>query len=553
MFLEKDNYREIVGNIDKVEHYKKALKKIRSMNDEKLNIDQKMINVFKSNEKNIETMFPGVLFLLHENMLHLISSEDLTDCKSKVEKMLTSPQEGTQARRHGRSYRKGKDNNTSHHSNSKVETQNPAPAVNISIDTPVYKNKDMCVYIVYRDILSGGRADCFVNPTNEYLKLDSKGGVTAAVLKMAGNDVQKECNELMKTKSKLQPAECARTGAGHMNYKSIIHTNIKPWKDFINRETQVQEALNHIQYAVRNSLIMADGQKMKSIAIPAIGSGQSGIPHILCATGYRMGCELFMKSAASNLKHIFFISNNDEFMSLVEMTFKTPLPWYSFWPKSEEYTFRISKGCSVIIAQRDVLKEKSVDGLVVLEDPFLLGQGKLVKAVIDLGGNVFSNNRKKLMSKNKPPGSAVTCKCQAVCDYKTIFHIIMPDCKKKPWTQNEVSVYKDCISQALSSSKEEKSIAMKLFLGRASNDVAMYLAKALVETVTEYIKSNRSSSLQQIRILNMDPFRHGLVKRELVRFTKEACNSNSYLEKAIFVNAYLDPQTDQKYVPGTRV
>lgn len=75
----------------------------------------------------------------------------------------------------------------------------------------------------------------------------------------------------------------------------------------------------------------------------------------------------------------------------------------------------------------------------------------------------------------------------------------------------------------------------------------MYLAKALVEAVTEYISHNKDSSLQEIRILNQETVRYELVKEELKKFVLRACNSNSYLENALVVNCNTDPQTKKTY------
>lgn len=195
--------------------------------------------------------------------------------------------------------------------------------------------------------------------------------------------------------------------------------------------------------------------------------GQSAIPHILLANGYRLGCESLQ--ARTSLKEIYFVAKDSNFLSLVEKIFQTPLPWCSFWSTDDEYTFHVSNMCKVLVAKRDMQQESFVDALVVVEDPFMSGKGYLASAILKSGDQLYKNNREKLMKKNRPNGSAVICKYTGQLKFKAVVHIIMPDSKIKIWTENDVEVYKKCISNALKSLKPaDRSIAMKLFVGGES-------------------------------------------------------------------------------------
>lgn len=193
--------------------------------------------------------------------------------------------------------------------------------------------------------------------------------------------------------------------------------------------------------------------------------GQSAIPHILLANGYRLGCETLQ--ARSPLKEIYFVTEKDNFLSLIEKTFQTPLPWCSFWPIDDEYTYHVSNMCTVQVVKRgDILQERCVDALVVLEDPFMLGKGYLASSIIKSGDHLYQFNRDKLKKKSRPDGSAVVCKYTGKLAFKAVVHITMPDSKVMDWKVEDVIVYKTCIFNALKSLKPtDRSIAMKLFVG----------------------------------------------------------------------------------------
>lgn len=192
--------------------------------------------------------------------------------------------------------------------------------------------------------------------------------------------------------------------------------------------------------------------------------GQSAIPHILLANGYRLGFETLQ--ARSPLKEIYFVTEKDNFLSLIEKTFQTPLPWCSFWSMDDEYTYHVSNMCTVEVVKRDILQERCVDALVVLEDPFMSGKGCLASSIMKSGDQLYQFNRDKLMKKNRPNGSAVVCKYTGKLTFKTVVHITMPDSKIMDWKVKEVIVYKTCIFNALKSLKPtDRSIAMKLCVG----------------------------------------------------------------------------------------
>lgn len=170
----------------------------------------------------------------------------------------------------------------------------------------------------------------------------------------------------------------------------------------------------------------------------------------------------------THLSEIYFAINNVDFLSLVEMTCRSPIPWCSFLSESDEYTYNMSIQRKVVVAKRDVLQERNVDALVVLEDPLMHGEERIAKHVLQSKCQVYRSNRDKLKNREHPPGSAAACKYVGNLQYNKIVHIYMPDCKQ--WKEEkDVLNYKTCISNALTSIKEaNNSIAMELFVGGMS-------------------------------------------------------------------------------------
>lgn len=196
--------------------------------------------------------------------------------------------------------------------------------------------------------------------------------------------------------------------------------------------------------------------------------GQSGMPPILLASGYRSGCESFLlQEKKPSLKQILFIIDKIDFLSLVEMTFQRPLPWCSFLRDIDEYTFFL-QSCRVIVAKRSVLQENNVDALVVHEDQYFEGKGLLAKHVLQSAEDSYKSTRGKLKRKPLTVGSAYACSYRGTLNYKTVIHIIMENKTETntEWTENIVPQYKSCISNALSKLKSpDRSVAMKLFVG----------------------------------------------------------------------------------------
>jgi O-acetyl-ADP-ribose deacetylase (regulator of RNase III) len=111
--------------------------------------------------------------------------------------------------------------------------------------------------------------DAIVNAANEDLQLGS--GVAGAIRKKGGPSIQKECNRIGGT----PVGTAVLTGAGDLEAKHVIHA-VGPKKGEGDEDRKLASA-------VRASLAVADRHGLKSIALPAISTGNFGFPMDRCA------------------------------------------------------------------------------------------------------------------------------------------------------------------------------------------------------------------------------------------------------------------------------
>jgi O-acetyl-ADP-ribose deacetylase (regulator of RNase III) len=118
------------------------------------------------------------------------------------------------------------------------------------------------VQIVKGDITCE-QTDAIVNSTNRELSLGG-GGVSAALLKKAGKDLQKACNEKKEEKRRyLSEGKVVDTRSGNLQCKRVFHIVFQ-------KQTFVEVVGACINKAVE--------LKFTSIAFPGIGTGMEGFP-----------------------------------------------------------------------------------------------------------------------------------------------------------------------------------------------------------------------------------------------------------------------------------
>jgi O-acetyl-ADP-ribose deacetylase (regulator of RNase III) len=111
--------------------------------------------------------------------------------------------------------------------------------------------------------------EAIVNPANVKLLLGE--GVAGVIKRKGGPAIQEECRRIGTTST----GTAVITGAGKMKFKHIIHA--------VGPKMGEGDEDRKLSSAVRSSLALADRHGLKSIAIPAISTGNYGFPVDRCA------------------------------------------------------------------------------------------------------------------------------------------------------------------------------------------------------------------------------------------------------------------------------
>src|SRR3954471_2472544 len=106
--------------------------------------------------------------------------------------------------------------------------------------------------------------DAIVNAANEQLQLGT--GVAGAIRRKGGPSIQEECDRIGGT----PVGTAVMTGAGTLKAKQVIHA--------VGPRMGEGDEDKKLAAAVRAALALADRRGMKSIALPAISTGNFGFP-----------------------------------------------------------------------------------------------------------------------------------------------------------------------------------------------------------------------------------------------------------------------------------
>ncbi|XP_046562803.1 protein mono-ADP-ribosyltransferase PARP14-like isoform X2 [Haliotis rubra] len=117
------------------------------------------------------------------------------------------------------------------------------------------------------------QVDVIVNTTSSSLDL-SKGAVSTSILKTGGDAIQMECST--KYPDGIKSGQIAITGAGSLICQSIFHTCLPSWPRDQNGEMILQTL-------VAKCLKKASDKQYRSIAFPALGTGNLGYPRDVVA------------------------------------------------------------------------------------------------------------------------------------------------------------------------------------------------------------------------------------------------------------------------------
>jgi O-acetyl-ADP-ribose deacetylase (regulator of RNase III) len=153
--------------------------------------------------------------------------------------------------------------------------------------------------------------DAIVNAANAQLVLG--GGVAGAIRKKGGPSIQEECNRVGGT----HVGGAVITGGGNLKARHVIHA-VGPRMGEGDEDAKLRSA-------TLESLRLADGHGLKTLAFPAISTGIFGFPMDRCAR-IMLGTTQEYLQASSGLERVVFCLFGEEGYQVFEKTLQEIIP-----------------------------------------------------------------------------------------------------------------------------------------------------------------------------------------------------------------------------------
>jgi len=124
---------------------------------------------------------------------------------------------------------------------------------------------------VYMGDILNVNADAVVSPSNS--RLHNQGGVAAAIANAAGQRLIDQCAEFIRLYGQLPTTNVTHTTAGNLSHRfgCVMHVAGPRRKDYPNVDNLIEVMRRTFERCLRYA---NDTLKVKSICIPAIGSGE---------------------------------------------------------------------------------------------------------------------------------------------------------------------------------------------------------------------------------------------------------------------------------------
>ncbi len=150
--------------------------------------------------------------------------------------------------------------------------------------------------------------DAIVNAANTALQMG--GGVAGAIRRRGGPEIQEECNSIGGT----YVGGAVITTGGKLAAKYVIHA--------VGPRQGDEHADSKLKDATLNSLKLADKNRLKSIAFPAISTGIYGFPKDRCAT-IMLSTTIAYLEGPTKLEKVVFCLYDNKTLEIFEHTLQS--------------------------------------------------------------------------------------------------------------------------------------------------------------------------------------------------------------------------------------
>jgi O-acetyl-ADP-ribose deacetylase (regulator of RNase III) len=142
-------------------------------------------------------------------------------------------------------------------------------------------------------------SDAIVNAANSSLM--GGGGVDGAIHRAGGPAILAECKQIVARQGRLPTGQAVITTGGNLKAKHVIHTVGPIWRGGSQGEAEL------LASAYRESLKLAAGNNLRSIAFPSISTGVYGYPVDEAARVATSTVIAFLNQEKAPIKEVIFV------------------------------------------------------------------------------------------------------------------------------------------------------------------------------------------------------------------------------------------------------
>ncbi|MBE9505623.1 MAG: O-acetyl-ADP-ribose deacetylase [Chloroflexi bacterium] len=155
------------------------------------------------------------------------------------------------------------------------------------------------VLVIQQGDITRQTTDAIVNAANSSLM--GGGGVDGAIHDGGGPSILEECKAIVSRRGRLPAGEAVATGGGNLPASHVIHTVGPVWHGGGRGEAEV------LQSAYRESLLVAETLRLKSVAFPSISTGAYRYPVEQAACLAIRTVMTFLRTEADSATRVVFV------------------------------------------------------------------------------------------------------------------------------------------------------------------------------------------------------------------------------------------------------
>lgn len=167
-----------------------------------------------------------------------------------------------------------------------------------------FTDKQQPLLDVRKEDITKEKADALVNAANTSLR--GGGGVDGAIHQAGGPAIMDACTKIRRERGGIATGEAVLTTAGELPARFVIHTAGPVWHGGKNGEHRL------LAKCYRNSLLLADRHKLKSIAFSNISTGVYGFPKEIAAAVAIKAVRSYFAENTSSLEKMSFVCYDEE-------------------------------------------------------------------------------------------------------------------------------------------------------------------------------------------------------------------------------------------------